>query len=103
MAKSKKDISMDVMERAATIMKAIAHPVRLRLLEILERDKEANVTALCQATGASQPVVSQQLARMRREGVLGTRREGTSVYYHVARPEVLGMLGCIRRMSIDTK
>ena len=66
--------------------------------EILERDGEANVTALCEETGASQPVVSQQLSRMRHEGVLARRREGSSVHYRVARREVLGVLECIRKM-----
>jgi ArsR family transcriptional regulator len=83
---------------AAALMRAIAHPLRLRVLEILEDAKEANVTALCEATGATQPAVSQQLARMRLEGVLAARRAGSQVFYHVARPEVLGVLACIRRM-----
>ena len=99
MGMPKAEIPADIMDRAASIMKAIAHPVRLRILETLEREREANVSALCEATGASQPVVSQQLARMRLEGVLETRREGTAVYYSVARPEVLGVLECIRKMK----
>jgi ArsR family transcriptional regulator len=87
------------MGEAAEVMKTIAHPIRLRILEILEREEEVNVTTLCEKTGASQPVVSQQLSRMRMSGVLATRREGTSIFYSVARPEVLGVLECIRRMG----
>jgi len=99
MPKSKPPITAEMMDTAAAIMKSIAHPLRLRILEILERDGEANVTALCDETGASQPVVSQQLSRMRHEGVLGRRREGSSVYYHVSQREVLGVLDCIRKMD----
>ena len=40
-----------------------------------------------------------QLSRMRHEGVLGRRREGSSVFYHVAQREVLGVLDCIRKMD----
>ena len=99
MARPKPTIPPPQMETAAAIMKAIAHPLRLRLLEVLEREGELNVSALCAATGAPQPVVSQQLSRMRLEGVVATRREGVSVYYRVARPEVLGVLDCIRKMG----
>jgi len=98
-AKTRKPIQADVFDSAAAIMRAIAHPLRLRVLEILEGVEEANVSALCEATGASQPAVSQQLSRMRLEGVLATRRDGSSVYYRVARREVLGVLECIRRMG----
>jgi len=92
-------IPMDLLEAAAAVMRAISHPLRLRILEVLEEGGvEANVSTLCEATGAPQPTVSQQLARMRLEGVLDTRREGTQVFYRVTRPEVLGVLDCIRRM-----
>jgi ArsR family transcriptional regulator len=85
-------------EEAAAVMRAIAHPLRLRLLDLLA-DGEANVTSLCEATNAPQPAVSQQLARMRLEGVLAAERVGSQVFYRVARPEVLGILECIRRMA----
>ena len=91
------------MIRAAAIMKAISHPVRLRILEVLEGRGELNVSALCEATGASQPAVSQQLARLRHAGVLACRREGTSIYYSVARPEVLGVLECIRKLGASMR
>lgn len=99
MAKPRPTIPPTLMETAADIMKAIGHPLRLRVLEALEREGELNVSALCAATGAPQPVVSQQLSRLRHAGVLATRREGVSVFYRVARPEVLGVLDCIRRMG----
>ena len=98
MPRPKTPISAELFDVAAAIMKSIAHPLRLRILEILERDGEANVSALCEETGASQPVVSQQLSRMRHEGVLARRREGSSVHYRVARREVLGVLDCVRKM-----
>jgi ArsR family transcriptional regulator len=92
-------ISPETFELAATIMNAIAHPYRLRILEVLERKPEANVTELCERCGANQPTISRQLARMRAAGVLTTRREGTNVYYRVARPEVLGVLECVRKLG----
>ncbi|MHC4957998.1 MAG: ArsR/SmtB family transcription factor [Planctomycetota bacterium] len=92
-------ISPEAFDLAAAIMNAIAHPIRLRILEVLERQPEANVTELCARCQANQPTVSRQLARMRTAGVLATRRDGTSVYYRVARREVLGILECIRKLE----
>jgi DNA-binding transcriptional ArsR family regulator len=92
-------IPPDVLEDAASVLRAVGHPLRLRLLEILEQKGEANVTTLCEASGAPQPLVSQQLARLRHEGVLAAKREGSQVFYHIVRPEVLGLLDCVRRSS----
>lgn len=92
-------IPPDVLEGAARVLRAVAHPLRLRLLEILEQKGESNVTALCEASGAPQPLVSQQLARLRHEGVLAATREGSQVFYRIARREVLGLLECVRRTA----
>jgi len=93
----------ELLERAAAVMKAIGHPLRLRILELLGAEREAGVTAICAALRAGQPLVSQQLGRMRLEGILAARREGAQVFYSVARPEVLGVLDCIRRMGKEKR
>ncbi len=90
-------LAPEVLDDAARVLRAIAHPLRLRLLEILGQKGESNVTALCEASGAPQPAVSQQLARLRHEGILAARRGGSQVFYRVARPEVLPLLECVRR------
>jgi ArsR family transcriptional regulator len=99
MPRTRTTIPTDVLETAAGVMRAIAHPLRLRVLEILDRGGEVNVSALCEEAGASQPAISQQLARMRLAGVLAARRDGNAVYYRVLRPEVLGVLECVRKMG----
>ena len=101
MPDSKPPIPPELFDAAAEMLKAISHPLRLRILDILDRERELHVTDICERTGASQPSVSQQLSRMRLTGVLTARREGTSVYYSVARPAVLGVLQCIRSMVAD--
>ena len=53
-------ISSDVLEDAASVLRAIAHPLRLRLLEILGQKGESNVTALCEASEAPQPLAAHQ-------------------------------------------
>ncbi len=67
----------------AQIFRALAHPVRLRILDILAR-QEACVCHLTAVLGQRQPYVSQQLATLREAGLVTDRREGTLVYYRLA-------------------
>jgi DNA-binding transcriptional ArsR family regulator len=67
----------------AQLFRALAHPVRLRILDILAR-QEACVCHLTAVLGQRQPYVSQQLATLREAGLVADRREGTLIYYRLA-------------------
>jgi ArsR family transcriptional regulator len=69
-------------ERMAALLKAVAHPIRLKLLSAL-RDGEANVTDLTARVGSPQAVVSGQLAILRMNGLVHARRERGFVWYRV--------------------
>lgn len=92
---AKPTVAPMVMERAARVIRVLGHPLRLRLLETLEAG-ERNVTDLVTASGASQALVSQHLASLRAEGVVGFRRDGPRVYYRITEPKVHRILDCIR-------
>lgn len=83
-------------ERAAEVLKTVAHPIRLRIVEFLESG-EKSVNELKDLLGVTQPLTSQHLSQMRMRGVLGSRREGTLVYYSIANPDVVKVIHCIRR------
>jgi DNA-binding transcriptional ArsR family regulator len=84
-----------ILERAARVIRVLGHPLRLRVLETLETG-ERNVTDLVIATGSSQARVSQHLAILRAEGVVGFRRDGGRIYYRITEPKVHRILECIR-------
>jgi ArsR family transcriptional regulator len=84
------------LERAAAILKTVAHPLRLRIVELLESG-EKSVNEIKGLLGVTQPLTSQHLTQMRMRGVLGTRREGSLVYYSIANPDVVKVIHCIRR------
>jgi DNA-binding transcriptional ArsR family regulator len=84
-----------VLDRAARVIRVLGHPLRLRLLETLEAG-ERNVTDLVIASGASQARVSQHLAILRAEQVVGFRRDGGRIYYRIIEPKVHRILDCIR-------
>lgn len=67
-------------KRSAQLFRALSHPVRLRILDILGH-QEACVCHLTAILGQRQPYVSQQLATLREAGLVADRREGTLIYY----------------------
>jgi DNA-binding transcriptional ArsR family regulator len=69
--------------KVASILKTLSHPQRLYLLCCL-CDGEASVGDLQRGCGAPQPVISQHLSRMRREGIVKARRNGNYVLYRIA-------------------
>ena len=73
--------------------KAIAHPLRLRILEALT-GAERNVGEIEQATGIGQPALSQQLGVLRKAGLVATRKEAKLVFYRLVSSE-LGELSAV--------
>ncbi len=85
---------MDNAKRASDFLKALAHESRLMMLCILA-EGEKSVSELEQHLGLRQPTVSQQLARLRADGLVNTRREGKTIYYSVASDDARTVIGAI--------
>ena len=81
----------------AAFFRALAHPVRIRILEILVTG-EKSVQELQEALGIDQPVVSQQLAVLRATNIVAGRKEGASVRYIVRDPLLGELLKTARRI-----
>lgn len=81
-------------EHVAEVLKAVAHPVRLQIVELLEAN-EMCVGDIVMALGGKQAITSQQLNMMKDKGVLSCRRNGTKVYYRIENKNVIKLLNCI--------
>jgi DNA-binding transcriptional ArsR family regulator len=82
----------------AELFKALAHPTRIRILELL-RDGEKSVGELQLALYLTEgSVVSQQLAILRMRNLVGTRRAGNSIFYRLRDPQVNELLAVARRI-----
>ena len=79
---------------ASEMLKALGHPLRLRIVAILAQS-EANVTQLTEQLSASQPIVSQQLRILRMGGLVQSRREDGHAVYRLIEPHLKDMLNCI--------
>ena len=83
--------------QASALLKALSHEGRLMILCHLSGG-EKTVTELEQRLASRQAAVSQQLARLRREGLVATRREGKAIYYSIQDPKVLRTIGLVYDM-----
>jgi DNA-binding transcriptional ArsR family regulator len=84
-------------ERMAHAMRAIAHPLRLKILCVLG-EQESIVQDIVEAVGTSQSNVSQHLAILREKGILGTRRSANRVYYSVRDQRTLQLIATMREV-----
>ncbi|PWC28603.1 transcriptional regulator [Pseudoroseomonas aestuarii] len=84
--------------QAAALLRQLASEPRLLLLCHLTEAGEMTVGALTARLGLSQPGVSQHLARLREDGLVVARREGTTLHYRVADPRVARLLALLRDM-----
>ena len=81
-------------KRASGFLKALAHESRLMILCILA-EGEKSVSELEDILSLRQPTVSQQLARLRADGLVSTRRDGKAIYYTLASEEARVVIGAI--------
>ena len=84
----------EIAEKAALVLKAVAHPIRLQIVEALEAG-ELCVGDMVGRLELPQAIVSQQLLLMKDKGILDSRKEGTNVYYCIKNLKVISLLHCI--------
>lgn len=84
-------------ETAARALKAIAHPLRLKILCVLGSN-EVCVQDIVEAVGTSQSNISQHLAILRDKGVLQTRKDANRVYYRIGDQRALQLIALMREV-----
>lgn len=86
---------------ASDLLKALAHENRLLLLCILY-ERERSVSELEAILSLRQPTVSQQLARLRLDGLVTTRRDGKTIYYSIENNDVRQVISIIYQIFCET-
>ncbi len=92
--------ALQIPELKAELFKALAHPARVRVLEVLCTG-EFSVGDLQPEVGIELSHLSQQLAILRKAGLVATRKEATSVYYSLRDPLIGDLLNVARRLLIS--
>lgn len=86
--------SLDALAQAAECLKTIAHPHRLRMIQMLLRGKYT-VGELAEACEIPSHMASEHLRLMQRSGLLGSEKEGRKTYYEVAEPHLANIMQCV--------
>jgi DNA-binding transcriptional ArsR family regulator len=87
----------DDIERASRSLKAMSHPLRLKILCTLG-DQEVSVQEIVDQVGTSQSNISQHLAILRDKGILASRKDANRVYYRVSDGRTLRLIGMMREV-----
>lgn len=89
-------LTHEAVEGTAHILRCLGHPLRLRILDVLEKGDELTVTEIYEALGVEQAVASQHLTTMWDKGILRRRKEGVHVLYAIGDERALKVLSCVR-------
>jgi DNA-binding transcriptional ArsR family regulator len=89
------DLKAEQIEKAANMMKAIAHPMRLAILGHLSEDKELTVTEIHELINIEQSTASHHLGILKDKGVLISRREGKNTIYSIKNINLNKLVECI--------
>ena len=87
------------LETAANMLKAIAHPMRIAILSLLEDGKKLTVTELHELLDIEQSTTSHHLGILKDKGVLCSRREGKNTYYFLKHNVLSNIIDCLSRCA----
>ena len=88
-------IETNKLESAAEMLKAIAHPVRVAIVEMLSSDKQLNVTEIYESLKIEQAVASHHLSILKNKGVLLSERSGKNCIYSLKHQRLSQIIECI--------
>jgi len=90
------DVSEADLDIASRGLKAMGHPLRLKILYILAGAEEVSVQDLVAQVGTSQSNISQHLSILRDKRILASRKDANKVYYRIGDPKILQLMGIMR-------
>lgn len=97
-------LSAEALEKAAHILKNIAHPTRIAVVDLLRQCERMSVSELQEKLAIQdQALISHHLVTMRDRGILAAAKEGRNCYYSLADPMVLQILGCMQQCELPVK
>ena len=90
-----KQLDIEALTLAAECLKALAHPHRLQIVQLLLTGKQLSVNEIAEHCELNQPTTSDHLRLMQRCGFLMSQRSGRTVYYSVAEPHLADIMNCL--------
>lgn len=95
MRKTKVNISNDRLQESADILRAVAHPLRMKILEFIDKNDEINVNKIYNTLNLEQSITSQHLRILRVAGIVHTERDGKYIHYSIDYDKLAGVVGSV--------
>jgi DNA-binding transcriptional ArsR family regulator len=90
-----KDLNPESLEKAANMLKAIAHPIRIQIVGCLEDGTKRTVSEIHKKLGIEQAIASHHLGILKDKGVLTSKREGKNIWYFLKHENLRTVLSCV--------
>ncbi|MDJ1471328.1 metalloregulator ArsR/SmtB family transcription factor [Cytophagaceae bacterium DM2B3-1] len=88
-------INRERLEKVATILKTVAHPTRLAVIDLLGTQERMSVNDMCEILNCEQSLLSHHLIVLKQRGILHYVKEGQNVYYSLKDKDILKLIACI--------
>lgn len=96
-----KELDTDKLEIAASMLKAMAHPMRIAILKYLEGGKRLTVTEIHELLGIEQSTTSHHLGILKDKGVLCSKREGKNTFYYLKYKILSQIVDCVHSCTCE--
>ena len=93
------ELQIEQLEQAASMLKAIAHPMRIAILNFLDDEKRMTVTEIHKKLDIEQSTTSHHLGILKDKGVLGSKRDGKNTYYFLKNDNLSKIIECINNCN----
>jgi DNA-binding transcriptional ArsR family regulator len=94
------NLDIERLESVANMLKAIAHPMRIAILGLLENDVKLTVSEIHQKLGIEQSSTSHHLGILKDKGVLGSKRDGKNTIYFLKHENFAKVIECVSRCPL---
>jgi len=96
----KRELNIDQLEQAVNMLRAIAHPIRISIISLLEDGRKMTVTEIHEKLQIEQSTTSHHLGILKDKGVLSSKREGKNTFYFLKNENLGKILDCIGRCTV---
>jgi ArsR family transcriptional regulator len=95
------EIQAKNLDKAAFILKTIAHPTRLAIIDLLNNNNQLPVNEICRLLNSEQSIISHHLINMRTRGLLKASKAGSSVIYSLKEPNLTQIMNCVTNCNCN--
>lgn len=96
-----RNLTKEKLEMAAFILRTVAHPVRLSIINLLASKDKMSVNELCEALTVEQSSVSHHLSNMKIKGLLKSEKKGVQVFYSLKERDLIKLLDCMENCNCN--